>query len=897
MILYENTKENFDLAMRNRSLISFITDEYNARTSRKVSPVDKGIWKYTLEVLKQLLDSANISADCGLRIDYVMLDTNNRFEVIIAGENDDDKIVHIIEMLPWEKVKDTNELDLVSYDSSEKKDIVCVHPSYQSVSYKKFFSKSQEVISVSSCVYLFECKKESDSIQLVDRYKSLTQEAPIYFAEDSDLLSNELSVFKNSKNGIHILNFFHERDQLSTNGIDAFLTGIINDEELAILTEEQRLVAASIIKRCDDTTPSLVVIKGAPGTGKTMLEISCMAELGKRKKKVAYLSMLEVQCEMLQEKLRDITDYDFDIEVIPKFIGKQHISFQKYDVIFVDEAQRIVSSANNQPFFSRALNTIIKSGVMVVFVVSELQFLYGKVTTADELLKYAEDNKKTGVIYNLNQNVRYSGRGSGINWLAHQFQIADTGNFEDWDSDSYEIGIVDNPHELLQHIKEKNGENDPSRVLVRYRKRSELEYDNTTNELYYTIPSYDFRIPVCTIQKGKARDWYKNDSFIDHTAGPAVVQGLEFYYVGVIIGKELGYDKENGKVIIKCSCDNPIDEIDELQFIKMAYYILLSRGIKGVFLFIEDPSLKDYIAERLNYACRRFSWIKELAEKYKSSYEELVINKQEYKSSFSYATHIYEAINEFVLKLKQFSEDQLDSDTYKKISDQCSDLLLKLQDEPLNQFEIQEKYQKTIISNMGESAWDKLSEIGKKCLISAELTYHDMKDYNQLYDFSSVCIQASKAVEYELTKRFFIEYVAYLENLYDRSNYPDEFIDKLPCAIKKQNKNNSERLLREQEVTLGTIPYIVGIDMQGTINNQEAYDSFKLYASSVLIKNNLSIINTLTNHIKYITRIKNDYRNKAAHKNPMDVVSAKACLDYIIEVQRVLGQMLDDYNE
>lgn len=57
------------------------------------------------------------------------------------------------------------------------------------------------------------------------------------------------------------------------------------------------------------------------------------------------------------------------------------------------------------------------------------------------------------------------------------------------------------------------------------------------------------------------------------------------------------------------------------------------------------------------------------------------------------------------------------------------------------------KIEEEIVKNMGEDAWKKLSDTGKKCLVSAEMTYQDMRDYNSLYDFSSVCLQASKAVE------------------------------------------------------------------------------------------------------------------------------------------------------
>lgn len=166
--------------------------------------------------------------------------------------------------------------------------------------------------------------------------------------------------------------------------------------------------------------------------------------------------------------------------------------------------------------------------------------------------------------------------------------------------------------------------------------------------------------------------------------------------------------------------------------------------------------------------------------------------------------------------------------------------------------------------------------------------------YNQLYDFSSVCVQVSKAVEFELTIRFYGSYIAYLEAVHERTIYPEDFLSKIPGVLKKQERRQ-ERLLREQEVTLGTIPFIIGLNIEGRITDREAYDSFKEYASNQLLQEGLDIQDTLAKHIEYIIRIKNDYRNKAAHKTPMDVVSAKACLDYVIEVQRTLGQMLDDY--
>ncbi len=891
MILYENTVENFTLAMKSRNLIAFITDEYYARTSRKVSPFIRGTWKYTLEVLKQLLDSAEINPECGIRIDYVMLDTNNRFEVIIAGNNKGESIISIIEMLSWENVRYTDELDIVSYDSGEACNRKCVHPSFLSISYKKYFSKSLRNMNIFSDVYLFECSRNTESIQLIDKYKALTQEAPIYFAEESELLSKKLSIFKTCKRGIDILNEFHERDQLSSNGVDAFLTSVVSNKELGILSDDQKIIIASVIKNSEEHLPVLILVNGNPGTGKTMLAISCMVELRNRGKKAIYLTSMRALCDMLQHELKKRSDFTYNVDLVPRFRNNQEKSFQKYDVIFVDEAQNLFPDLKDCYSDPLVLKTIMESGTVIVFLQDITQIIDKDMSIIKKEMTIANEYKKTLKQYDLNRNMRYAGKGSGIHWLAHQFQIADTGNYEDWDSDSFPICIVDTPQELLQHIKANSDNNEPSRVLVRYRYLSELEYDEVSNELNYSIPEYAFKIPVCTVQRGMSRNWYQNNQYIDYAVGPNLSQGFEFNYVGVIIGKELSYDKESGKIVI-----NHLDETNNsynVQIIKRAYFVLLSRGKKGVYIFIQDPSLKEMISERVSYASRRFSWIKELAKKYQPSFEKKLIDKQDHRSSYSYAIFVYKAVNEFIANLKRFSEDQLDGDKYKEVSDQCSQLLLRLQSDPLNQTEIWEKYQNIIIRNMGESAWNKLSEIGRKCLISSELTYHDMKDYNQLYDFSSVCVQVSKAVEYELTNRYYCPYITYLETLHDRTKYPNAFYNKIPAVLKKQERGR-DRLLKEQEVTLGTIPFIVGLNMEGKITDKDAFDSFKGYAIKLLLQG-LDVKSTLAKHIKYIIRIKNDYRNKAAHKNPMDVVTAKACLDYVVEVQRTLGQMLDDY--
>lgn len=95
--------------------------------------------------------------------------------------------------------------------------------------------------------------------------------------------------------------------------------------------------------------------------------------------------------------------------------------------------------------------------------------------------------------------------------------------------------------------------------------------------------------------------------------------------------------------------------------------------------------------------------------------------------------------------------------------------------------------------------------------------------------------------------------------------------------------------------TLGDIRYTVGMSKSGDVKNRYVWHNFKDYAEKKLLVKPQTSQETLKSHILVIQKIKDEYRNKAAHKTPMDVVAAKDCIDYVVEIERKLGMMLDAY--
>lgn len=91
-------------------------------------------------------------------------------------------------------------------------------------------------------------------------------------------------------------------------------------------------------------------------------------------------------------------------------------------------------------------------------------------------------------------------------------------------------------------------------------------------------------------------------------------QGLEFDYVGVIIGNDLRY--ENGKIVTdftkRASTDQSLKGIKKLykedtkrakaladEIIKNTYRTLMTRGMKGCYVYCVDEKLAAYLRERL----------------------------------------------------------------------------------------------------------------------------------------------------------------------------------------------------------------------------------------------------------------------------------------------------------
>ena len=154
--------------------------------------------------------------------------------------------------------------------------------------------------------------------------------------------------------------------------------------------------------------------------------------------------------------------------------------------------------------------------------------------------------------------------------------------------------------------------NNKARLLAGYCWKWIKEGKNKTDIHDIVIPEYNFEM---SWNLGNSSTWAIDPESVNEVGCIHTSQGLEFDYVGVIIGKDLRY--ENGKIVTdfkeRASTDNSLKGIKAMyienpekalkiadEIIKNTYRTLMTRGQKGCYVYCEDKALANYLRNRIN---------------------------------------------------------------------------------------------------------------------------------------------------------------------------------------------------------------------------------------------------------------------------------------------------------
>lgn len=207
-------------------------------------------------------------------------------------------------------------------------------------------------------------------------------------------------------------------------------------------------------------------------------------------------------------------------------------------------------------------------------------------------------------------------------------------------------------------------------------------------------------------------------------------------------------------------------------------------------------------------------------------------------------------------------------------------------------------YERKLQLDLSQEVWKKLDEKSKLFLITALNNYDSMlkmPEVEQL-DFSGVCLLVTKALEVECEIRFHKRFMNYLEKEYNS-------VSEWPLAMRKrEGASYINEPLPDKDFTLGSVVPIVGMKREEqngqTISYRRASwnqrHDFLDYAMDELyvVWDSDSLNDRIEDDYLFIEKVRLDYRNPAAHRGEIGIVSAEECLKYVIETENKLGKML-----
>ena len=373
------------------------------------------------------------------------------------------------------------------------------------------------------------------------------------------------------------------------------------------LTEEQYLFVKKLVKDIEKDDAKTYVVEGAPGTGKTILATYLVKYLKDHEStkhlKIALVAPMSSLRGTIQQVFRATAGLKANMVIGPSDVAKD-----TYDLVIVDEAHRLKKRRNLGAAFKAFDNVNKKLGLPKdstqldwILINSKRQVLFydqgQSVLPAD--IQDIDLRSKGAQFYTLTKQMRIQAGEEYVELieaLLNQREVAKP-KLKD-----YEFQVFENIAEMHQAIKTRDKEHGLSRLVAGF---AWPWITNPVND----DPKQDFDIEINGYKlrwNSKTKDWVNSIGAINEVGCIHTVQGYGMNYVGVIIGPELYYDEKNKRIAVDKSkyCDRNghagVTDPNELErYIKNIYRTLLTRGIKGTYIYIVDENLRNYFKKQL----------------------------------------------------------------------------------------------------------------------------------------------------------------------------------------------------------------------------------------------------------------------------------------------------------
>lgn len=422
---------------------------------------------------------------------------------------------------------------------------------------------------------------------------------------------------------------------------------LVPDQERAVLE-----ILKTLFEDIENRDSATIVVSGNPGTGKTVVGISLVKTLcdiaisrgvddAEQGTPISdffapgypeLLSGLRIGIVVPQQSLRTSVARVFDrtpglakaMVLTPFDVGK---ATEKYDILVVDEAHRLNQRANqssgvlnaefeaiNRRLFQgqddlelTQLDWVRKQSKHAILLMDAEQSVRPADLPPEVVGEVISEAKAGNRFFALRTQMRVNAEADYVGFVRDL--LAGTKPPRP-DLGDYEFGLFDDIRAMEAMLRKKDRQHGLARLVAGYAWpwRSDPKVAGMRRTPLEKRP-YDVEVQGRRWRWNSTdRDWIAAAGSLDEVGSIHTVQGYDLNYAGVIIGPDLVFDPERQQIAFdrshyfdKKGMENNrkrgivYSDDDVLRYVRNVYGVLLTRGIRGTFVYVCDEPLREHL--------------------------------------------------------------------------------------------------------------------------------------------------------------------------------------------------------------------------------------------------------------------------------------------------------------
>ncbi|MFM8304826.1 MAG: DUF2075 domain-containing protein [Actinomycetota bacterium] len=616
------------------STLDFLEDSTHNRIAEKVSegferyfryqPGQSEVqsWRNSLRAMADVVRMGDLT-DNGIIVELQLPLSSRRLDCMVTGTDDaGSPEAVIVELKQWEQAGPSWVDDCVStFVGGGTRDVL--HPSAQVGNYERYLldvhsAFSEGAVALKSCAFLHNMRAAGAEHLADPKFAALVQRSPVFTGEQVDDLVGFLDGNLGRGGGHEVLETVLRGGYRPHKRLLDHVARMIGNDPMFVLLDDQQVAFNAVLSKVRTrqlaAEPSVILVKGGPGTGKSVLAVNLVAELARQGLVVHHATGSKAFTEALRKRVGNRASALFKY-----FNSFGNAEPEAFDVLICDESHRIRETSNNR--FTKAANRsdrsqiaeLVSSAKVSVFFIDDLQVVRpGEIGSSTIIQETATEQGARLHEFELETQFRCGGSDSYVRWVANTLEIDRTPDVMWNTAEEFDFQVVDAVEELDAMIRSKGAEGFTARLAAGFCwKWSDANADGTlVNDVKvggWSMP-WNAKPESRRLAPGipKASYWATDPGGIDQVGCVYTAQGFEYDYAGVIFGRDLVYRSRDGWVgqpefshdsVVKRAARRDPAEFTKL--VKHTYRVLLTRCLLGCYVFFDDYATLDFLPSRM----------------------------------------------------------------------------------------------------------------------------------------------------------------------------------------------------------------------------------------------------------------------------------------------------------